>query len=160
LTACIALASAGGVDGSIFTDQRCLPWLSRHSHGDSNVTGGEFAPAMQRNATAAIVTVSGLRSSCSGRPYSASPSVLSATPRTVNASISFKAVGLLHRSSFFNLAGSQCSICFPTGCERPLNRSSAQSQMSLPTRELNPLLRVVSARKAVRGREQGCRAGN
>jgi hypothetical protein len=39
------------------TDQRCLPWLSRHSHGDSNVTGGEFAAPMQRGATAAIVNV-------------------------------------------------------------------------------------------------------
>jgi len=31
---------------------------SRHSQGDSNVTSGEFAAAMQRNATEAIVNVS------------------------------------------------------------------------------------------------------
>jgi hypothetical protein len=56
-TACIELASTGGVEGSFFTAQRCSPWLSRHSHGDSNVTGSELAAAMQRNATAAIVNV-------------------------------------------------------------------------------------------------------
>jgi hypothetical protein len=32
-----------------------MPLTERHSHGDSNVTGG--AAAMQRNATAAIVNV-------------------------------------------------------------------------------------------------------
>src|SRR5260370_5524642 len=44
-TACLALASIGGVEGSFFTAQRCSPWLSRHSHGDSNVTGGVQAAA-------------------------------------------------------------------------------------------------------------------
>jgi len=28
VTACIALASVGGVEGSFFTAQRCSPWLS------------------------------------------------------------------------------------------------------------------------------------
>jgi hypothetical protein len=51
LTACIALASVGGVEASFFTAQRCSPWLSRHSQGDSKVTGGEVAAAvLQRNA--------------------------------------------------------------------------------------------------------------
>jgi len=53
VTACIALASTGGVEGSFFTAQRCSPWLSRHSHGDSNVTGA--AAALERKAIAAIV---------------------------------------------------------------------------------------------------------
>src|SRR5438132_5321280 len=58
VTACIALASTGGVEGSFFTAQRCSPWLSRHSHGDSNVTGGDVAAAaLQRNATAAMGNV-------------------------------------------------------------------------------------------------------
>jgi hypothetical protein len=58
VTACIALASTGGVEGSFFTVQRCSPWLSRHSHGDSNVTGGDVAAAaLQRKAIAAIVNV-------------------------------------------------------------------------------------------------------
>src|SRR6266481_7160682 len=59
VTACIALASAGGVEGSFFTAQRCSPWLSRHSHGDSKVTGGCDVPAaaLQRNAIATIVNV-------------------------------------------------------------------------------------------------------
>ncbi len=56
VTACIALASTGGVEGSFFTAQRCSPWLSRQSQGDSNVTGG--AAAMQRKAIAAIVNFS------------------------------------------------------------------------------------------------------
>jgi hypothetical protein len=55
VTACIALASAGGVEGSFFTAQRCSPWLSRHEQGDSNVTGGGVAAAvLQRNAIAVI----------------------------------------------------------------------------------------------------------
>jgi len=37
--------------------------------------------------------------------------------------------------------------CVPQDCERPLNGSSAQSQMSLLTRALNPPLQVVSARR-------------
>src|SRR5438094_10454199 len=53
VTACIALASTGGFEGSFFTAQRCSPWLSRHSQGDSNVTGG--AAAIQRKAIAATV---------------------------------------------------------------------------------------------------------
>jgi hypothetical protein len=57
VTACIALASAGGVDGSFFTAKRALPRASRHSQGDSNVTD-DIAAAMQRNAMAAIVNVS------------------------------------------------------------------------------------------------------
>src|SRR6266481_3471392 len=58
VTACIALASVGGVEGSFFTAQRCSPWLSRHSHGDSKVTGGDVAAAaLERSATAAIVNV-------------------------------------------------------------------------------------------------------
>jgi hypothetical protein len=57
VTACIALASTGGVEGSFFTAQRCSPWLSRHSHGDSNVIGSAVAAALQRNAIAAIVNV-------------------------------------------------------------------------------------------------------
>jgi len=58
VTARIALASAGGVDGSFFTDQRCLPRLSRHSHGDSNVTGTDVAAAvLERNAIAAMMSV-------------------------------------------------------------------------------------------------------
>ena len=36
-------------------DQRCLPWLSRHSQGDSNVTGrGVAAAVVQRRATAIV----------------------------------------------------------------------------------------------------------
>jgi hypothetical protein len=57
VTACIALASTGGVEGSFFTAQRCSPWLSRHEHGDSNVTGGVVAAAMQRNAIAASAKI-------------------------------------------------------------------------------------------------------
>jgi len=58
VTACIALASTGGVEGSFFTAQRCSPWLSRHSHGDSNVTGGDVAAAApQRNAIEAMMSV-------------------------------------------------------------------------------------------------------
>src|SRR5438093_2467961 len=58
VTACIALASTGGVEGSFFTAQRCSPWLSRHSHGDSNVTGGPVVAAvLQRNAIAAMMSV-------------------------------------------------------------------------------------------------------
>src|SRR5438270_5642805 len=53
VTACIALASTGGVEGSFFTAQRCSPWLSRHEQGDSNVTGGAAA-APQRKATATV----------------------------------------------------------------------------------------------------------
>src|SRR5882724_5437237 len=49
---------AGGSDESVFTAQRCSPWLSRHSHGDSNVTGGDVAAdALERKAIAAIVNV-------------------------------------------------------------------------------------------------------
>src|SRR5213592_1956534 len=56
--ACNALASTGGVEGSFFTAQRCSPWLSRHSQGDSNVTGGGVsAAALERRAIAAIVSV-------------------------------------------------------------------------------------------------------
>src|SRR2546426_12017523 len=59
VTACIALASTGGVEGSFFTAQRCSPWLSRHSQGDSNVTGdGAAAAALQRQATATVKTFS------------------------------------------------------------------------------------------------------
>src|SRR5438874_13063940 len=66
LTTCIALASTGGVEGSFFTAQRCSPWLSRHSQGDSNVTGGDVAAAaLQRNATAAIVNVARVIAPCS-----------------------------------------------------------------------------------------------
>src|SRR6266480_157891 len=66
VTACIALASTGGVDGSFFTAQRCSPWLSRHSQGDSNVTGGDVAAAaLQRNAIAVIVNVVRVIASCS-----------------------------------------------------------------------------------------------
>src|SRR5438132_13177638 len=51
VTACIALASIGGVEGSFFTAQRCSPWLSRHEQGDSNVTGNDSAAAaLQRSA--------------------------------------------------------------------------------------------------------------
>jgi hypothetical protein len=58
VTACIALESTGGVEGSFFTAQRCSPWLSRHSHGDSNVTGGDVAAAtLQRNAIAVMANV-------------------------------------------------------------------------------------------------------
>jgi hypothetical protein len=58
VTACIALASIGGVEGSFFTAQRCSPWLSRHSQGDSNVTGGDSdAAVLQTNATAAMVNI-------------------------------------------------------------------------------------------------------
>jgi len=43
-------------EGSFFTDQRALPWLSRHEHGDSKVTGGDSAGAvLQRIATAAVM---------------------------------------------------------------------------------------------------------
>src|SRR6266581_1092780 len=56
VTVCIVLASAGGVEGSFFTVQRCSPWLSRHSHGDSKVTDSCVA-APQTNATAASVKV-------------------------------------------------------------------------------------------------------
>jgi hypothetical protein len=52
------MASTGGVEGSFFTAQRCSPWLSRHSQGDSNVTGGDVAAAaLETNATAAMVNV-------------------------------------------------------------------------------------------------------
>src|SRR6266480_7190828 len=58
VTGCIALTSTGGVEGSFFTAQRCSPWLSRHEHGDSKVTGGEVAAAaLQRKAIAAIVNI-------------------------------------------------------------------------------------------------------
>src|SRR6266480_8079556 len=57
VTACIALASVGGVEGSFFTAQRCSPWLSRHEHGDSNVTGSDVAAAALESATAAMVNV-------------------------------------------------------------------------------------------------------
>jgi hypothetical protein len=57
VTACIALASTGGVEGSFFTAQRCSPWLSRNSHGDSNLTGGGVADAVQRNAAMTNVAI-------------------------------------------------------------------------------------------------------
>jgi hypothetical protein len=51
VTACIALASTGGVEGSFFTAHRCSPWLSRHEQGDSKVTSGSVAAAaLQRSA--------------------------------------------------------------------------------------------------------------
>ena len=40
---CYALASAGEVDGSLFTAKRAVPSASRHAQGDSNVTGGRSA---------------------------------------------------------------------------------------------------------------------
>src|SRR6266480_5894342 len=58
VTACIALASVGGVEGSFFTAQRYSPWLSRHSHGDSNVTGSDVAAAaLERKAIAAVMNI-------------------------------------------------------------------------------------------------------
>src|SRR5947209_2133077 len=58
VTACIALASAGGVDGSSFTANRAFPWLPLHLQGDSKVTGGAVAPAeMQIRAIAVIAKV-------------------------------------------------------------------------------------------------------
>jgi len=54
VTAWIALASEGGRAGSFFSDQRCLPWLSRHSQGDSYVTSGAAAAALQRQATTIV----------------------------------------------------------------------------------------------------------
>jgi hypothetical protein len=48
------LASVGGNAGSFFSAQRCLPWLSRHSQGDSNVTNGAAAAVPQRKATAIV----------------------------------------------------------------------------------------------------------
>ena len=66
VTACIALASTGGVEGSFFTAQRCSPWLSWHEQGDSNVTGGDVAAAaLERKAIAAIVNVARVIASCS-----------------------------------------------------------------------------------------------
>src|SRR4029077_18649073 len=53
----IALASVGGNAGSFFSAQRCLPWLSRHSQGDSNVTSGAAAAGPQRRATAIVSVV-------------------------------------------------------------------------------------------------------
>src|SRR4030095_618607 len=51
VTACIALASTGGAEGSFFTAERCSPWLSRHEQGDSKVTGGDSAAAaVQKSA--------------------------------------------------------------------------------------------------------------
>jgi hypothetical protein len=36
-------------------DQRCLPWASRHSHGELKMTGGSsVAAALQRKATAIV----------------------------------------------------------------------------------------------------------
>ncbi len=65
VTACIALASTGGVEGSFFTAQRCSPWMSRHEHGDSKVTGSEVAATLARKAIAAIVNIARIIARCS-----------------------------------------------------------------------------------------------
>jgi hypothetical protein len=75
----------GGVEGSFFTAQRCSPWLSRHSHGDSNVTGGDVtAAALERKAIAAIVTVA-------------------CVIATVHISLSLLCRGQRHESSLVNI---------------------------------------------------------
>jgi len=53
--ACIALASAGGVDGSLFTAKRPLPWWSPHLQGEVKVTGSDPAAAAPQISAIAIV---------------------------------------------------------------------------------------------------------
>jgi len=52
-----ALAFVGGRAGSFFSAQRCLPWLSLHSQGDSKVTSGAAAAVVQKRATASVNVV-------------------------------------------------------------------------------------------------------
>jgi hypothetical protein len=58
--------SEGTGDRSVLVIHRFIPWNSRHSHGETNVTVGAVAAALQRNATATIVNVSRV---IAGRPY-------------------------------------------------------------------------------------------
>jgi hypothetical protein len=57
VTALIAFASVGGMAGSFFSAQRCLPWLSLHSQGNSNATSGVAVAAVQRKADVRMMSV-------------------------------------------------------------------------------------------------------